>query len=380
MKIRYASAFLLFAFAWLSIQAQDHRIKFNETTHNFGTLKKGAPAEFEFEFTNISEAPVKLTRVKASCGCTTPKWSREEIKPGATGTIKVKYNSNRIGPFNKSVRVEYDSLPTPLVLFIKGKVEQEATAKPEEKGSSNINYGIPRGDLAFEKMIHNVKELSSDKEAVFEFRFKNVSNRVVNLQDKLEADEEFVLEPTHKLLKPGQESSLKVVLSGKKMKDLNRANGYFSKRVAFFTDEQTNAKKQMTVNGNFKVVYSEEEKAASPKMVFEQVSVNGGQIIEGEKFVYDYKFKNEGKADLIISQAKASCGCTATKPDRDRIAPGESGYIRATFNSTGRPGKQSKSVTVRSNDVENPTTILRFSVEVVKDPFHAGSMMGGSRE
>ena len=81
--------------------------------------------------------------------------------------------------------------------------------------------------------------------------------------------------------------------------------------------------KLLSVNGNFQKVFSEEEKANSPRIEFETLSVNGGQIIEGEKFEYDFKFKNSGKSDLIIESAKASCGCTATAPSDKVIKGGE---------------------------------------------------------
>ncbi|MEL7342697.1 MAG: DUF1573 domain-containing protein, partial [Bacteroidota bacterium] len=96
---------------------QDTKIKFEKTTHNFGTLEKGAKCEYTFQFTNVSENPIKLGRVKASCGCTTPSYTKDEVAPGATGTINVKYNSQRVGPFNKTVTVTYDSVERPIVLY-----------------------------------------------------------------------------------------------------------------------------------------------------------------------------------------------------------------------------------------------------------------------
>lgn len=395
MKLKIVTVFCLLAFVSLGLYAQEpHAIEFTETTHDFGTEEQGTKTQNTFVFKNVSDKPVTLTNVKASCGCTTPKWTREEVKPGESGEIQVTYNSNRIGPFNKSVRVSYNERPDPVMLYIKGKINAKPNANApggtaDAKNNTPkvvappkpaINYGVPRGALAFEKMIENVKSMTSDETKQVEFRYKNSSAKPVTiLMEKTEADPEVTFVPTRKILQPGEESTLSVTISGAKMKDQNAPDGYFSKRIVFFTDEATENRKQLSVNGTYKRIYTEAEKAASPKIEFETTSVNGGKIIEGEKFIYDFKFKNTGKGPLVISSAKASCGCTATKPPKESIAPGESESITATFNSKGRIGKQSKSITVKSNDTNNSTVVLKFTVEVVKDPFHAGSMMGGSK-
>ena len=381
-RLTYLAICLLLTIGFSGLYAQEHDIDFGEKTHNFGDIKKGSKAEHVFKFKNTSDHAVKLTNVKASCGCTTPNWTREEVAPGKEGEIKVSYNTNRIGPFNKSVTVQYENGPAPLILYIKGKVDQPegqnpVVSTPPKKPA--INYNIPRGGLSFEKMIENLREINSEETRELKFKYRNTSAKVINIIDKTEADAEFTLKPDHKTLQPGQESLVTVLVDGKKMKELDRKDGYFSKRIAFFTDEEgANAKKQVTINGNYKRVFSEAEKSSSPRIEFMETSIDGGKVIEGEKFVYDFKFTNTGKSPLKINQAKASCGCTATKPPQESIAPGETGVITATFNSKGRPGRQSKTITVRSNDIENSTVVLRFTVEVVKDPFHAGGMMGGS--
>ncbi|MEM0999071.1 MAG: DUF1573 domain-containing protein [Bacteroidota bacterium] len=384
MKRKIVSLLTLLVFAGLNAFAQNpHLIEFNETTHDFGTVEQGDKTQVTFTFTNISDQPVKLANVKASCGCTTPKWTREEVKPGDKGEINVTYNSNRVGAFNKSVRVNYNDRTDPVMVYIKGKVNAKPGAQPPAIAKPikpAINYGIPRGAVAFEKNIENVQTLTSDETRDIEFRYKNTSSQPVRiLGDKTELQPGMTFQPKDAVLQPGQESTAKITLAGSALKKNNQGDGYFSKTIAFWTDEAEGARKQLSINGIFKRVFSAEEKSNSPKIDFVTTSVDGGKVIEGEKFVYDFTFTNNGKAPLKISSAKASCGCTATTPPVEAIQPGESAAITATFNSKGRVGKQSKSITVKSNDIENSTVVLKFSVEVVKDPFHAGGMMGGSR-
>ena len=80
--------------------------KFEKEVHDFGNVKEGTQAEYVFKFTNIGKEPLVITNVQASCGCTTPKWTKEPVKPGETGQVTAIYNSKgRPGNFNKAVTI-----------------------------------------------------------------------------------------------------------------------------------------------------------------------------------------------------------------------------------------------------------------------------------
>ncbi len=107
-------------------------LKFNKETHDFGKLTEGPLATYNFEVTNTGTAPVVITSAQASCGCTTPEWSKDPIMPGGKSVIKVGYNtSGRPGPFNKTITVMSNAENATTILTIKGDV----TAKPAAKGS-----------------------------------------------------------------------------------------------------------------------------------------------------------------------------------------------------------------------------------------------------
>ena len=98
-------------------------LKFTETMHDFGNIKDGTLAAYEFIFTNTGKVPLVLSNVQPSCGCTTPIWSREPIAPGAQGKIKAVYNSyNRPGTFQKYITVKSNAVPAEVDLTIKGVV------------------------------------------------------------------------------------------------------------------------------------------------------------------------------------------------------------------------------------------------------------------
>jgi hypothetical protein len=105
-----------------------------ETTHNFGRIPQGRPAVYTFEITNTGKEPLRLDNVQASCGCTTPEWSKEPIPPGSPANIKVGYNAYAEGQFNKSVTIFYHGNQTKL-LTISGEVYKSPASSAPENAS-----------------------------------------------------------------------------------------------------------------------------------------------------------------------------------------------------------------------------------------------------
>ncbi len=87
----------------------------------------------------------------------------------------------------------------------------------------------------------------------------------------------------------------------------------------------------------------------APVMTFEKTEHDFGSITQGENVTHIFKFKNTGKSDLLISDAKGSCGCTVPEYPKTPIKPGESGEMKVTFSSAGRNGLQSKTVDITAN-------------------------------
>jgi hypothetical protein len=96
--------------------------KFENQTFDFGKIKQGEPVTHEFKFTNSGSAPMIITNVTASCGCTTPDWTKDIIPPGGKGFVRATYNAASPGAFNKSVTVTANVENGFVQLFIKGEV------------------------------------------------------------------------------------------------------------------------------------------------------------------------------------------------------------------------------------------------------------------
>ena len=97
-------------------------IVFENTRYDYGEILVGSPGRCEFKFRNKGRLPLVLTNVQASCGCTVPQWSKEPIRAGKTGVIKIQYNTRIPGTFLKTITVSSTAKNSMVVLSIRGKV------------------------------------------------------------------------------------------------------------------------------------------------------------------------------------------------------------------------------------------------------------------
>lgn len=121
MKLFFSALVLLVGFSTLSF-AQKGVLKFKEETHKFGKVPQGTPVTHEFVFTNTGSDPVVISNVTASCGCTTPDWTREPVMPGKTGFVKATFNAASVAPFNKPVTVFSNTEGGTISLTLNGEV------------------------------------------------------------------------------------------------------------------------------------------------------------------------------------------------------------------------------------------------------------------
>jgi hypothetical protein len=143
---------LFFAFAFLFVASFANAqgvIKFKTESHDFGKVEEGVQAAYTFEFTNTGTAPVVISNAQASCGCTTPDWTKEPVMPGKTGKVMASFNSQgRPGNFSKTVTVISNSETPQIVLSIKGEVNPKAVvaekaAEPAPAPAAAVTKTVP---------------------------------------------------------------------------------------------------------------------------------------------------------------------------------------------------------------------------------------------
>lgn len=124
MKKLLSIATALIAFISLSAMiVAVGEFKFEKETHDFGSIPFNKPASYEFSFSNTGDAPIIITEVAPSCGCSVADFSKTPVKPGDSGKIKVTYNAATKGPFTKSFTVKSNTKTPVKTLTVKGNVE-----------------------------------------------------------------------------------------------------------------------------------------------------------------------------------------------------------------------------------------------------------------
>ncbi len=117
------------------------KITVDKEVHDYGTIEQGANGVCVFTVTNTGNAPLIISTCKGSCGCTVPQCSKEPIAPGATTEISVKYDTKRVGPISKNVKINSNAVNEPVkVIRIKGKVNAKPTGgAPTSTGGPTVN-------------------------------------------------------------------------------------------------------------------------------------------------------------------------------------------------------------------------------------------------
>ncbi|MCU0429733.1 MAG: DUF1573 domain-containing protein [Cytophagaceae bacterium] len=162
------SSVLVSIFSFSSL-AQSESFQFIEDKHDFGMVEEGINALWEFKFKNVGTDTITLQQsdVRASCGCTTPSWTKEAIPPGGMGSVSAQFNSaGRPGVFNKNVTVSYKGGVVKM-LTIKGVVIKPDTAKvtEAEKKKSPIFWA--------EKTSHHFGKVERGQKVVTRITVKN---------------------------------------------------------------------------------------------------------------------------------------------------------------------------------------------------------------
>ena len=100
--------------------------EFETETIDYGTIEQNTDGNRIFTFKNVGNAPIIISKVKASCGCTVPTKPNQPIMPGETGEISVKYATNRLGAFSKTITVSSNANEVKKMIRVKGKVVKPA--------------------------------------------------------------------------------------------------------------------------------------------------------------------------------------------------------------------------------------------------------------
>ena len=334
-------------------------LKFSDTRHDFGVFREEAGRQtFDFIITNTGNQPLVIQKVTASCGCTTPEWTRMPIPPGSTGKVTAIYDpAGRPGAFNKTLTVYSNTKPGTTTLTIKGEVT------PREKTVEEL-LTFPVGGVRFESSylaFTNVKKTEMKNK---DMQIINTSATTVKVEfDGLPSHLKLKAEP--ETLKPGQKGRITGTYDATK----NPGWGNVSDIVKIKLNGIPQDKIYFVVSANLVEDFSslsKEDMADAPVFKLASTTSDLGKINGSSQYDVEFKFTNEGKRDLIIRHIRATCGCTAVQQGNQGVGikSGESSSIKAVFNSGGYKGPITKVIYVYTNDPKNSEVVLILNADV----------------
>ncbi len=354
MKKRIFSSVLMLLLTISFVSFAQQKIataSFVTDNHDFGKINEAdGPATYQFTFTNTGGEPLILSDVKASCGCTTPSWSKEPVLPGAKGFINVTYNpQGRPGRFDKTITVTSNTDPPTQQLKISGEVIPKAPSVEDQYPNNIGGLRLKSNQIAMNNINPGMK--STKTMDVF-----NSTDQPMSVAF-YEVPKHISIKITPEEIPSKGKAAIEVIYDASMKNDW----GIMFDRVKMKLNDKENGSYQITVSANIQEDFSqltEEQKKNAPKIEFDNVTFNFDTIKSGDKADHVYTFKNTGKSDLIIRKVTPSCGCTVANLDNKVIKPGDSGNISANFNSAGKNGNTSKTITVISNDPTNARAVL----------------------
>lgn len=335
-------------------------IKFNETTFDYGKFKEEAgPQTHSFEFVNTGTSDLLVSRVVASCGCTTPEWTKAPVKPGEKGFVKVTYDpANRPNKFKKTATVYTNANPAVSVLVIEGDVIAREPTLDEL-------YRWPvgaAGEIRFTSNHLAFTDVNKGEKKIRVMELINTSDRPIKVGfDRV--PEHLALKVKPETLKPGEKGIVEGTYDGSKKDDW----GYVNDLVRVIINDEVQNNVYMVLSANIVEDFSsltKEQLENAPAAKFETTVVDFGEMNQNDKRDVKFKFTNTGKSDLIIRKVRSSCGCTTVTPPNTVIKPGESSSIDAVFNSGLYKGKQTKVINVVTNDPKTSQVVLTVTGNV----------------
>ena len=353
---------LLFGVAANS-QLSETKMQVSASEHDFGTFKEEAGRQtFDFILTNTGTNPLVIQNVVASCGCTTPEWTRQPIPVGGNGKVTAIYDpKNYPGKFSKTLSVYTNTKPQVVVLVIKGEVI------PHEKTVEEL-FTFNVGGIRFESNHLAFTNVKKTEKKIRVMQLINTSAAPIKVEfDGLPAH--LALKAKPETLKPGQKGIVEGTYDAAK----NPGWGYVNDMVKVKLNGVTEGNVYYVTSANLVEDFSslsKEDIANAPVFKIESTTVDLGKIKGSTQNEVEFKFANEGKNDLIIRHIRSTCGCTAVQQGNQGIGikQGESSSIKAIFASGSYVGKVTKAIYVYTNDPKNSEVVLMLNADVEQPP------------
>lgn len=329
------------------------QVEFIKNSHEFGKIKElDGPVEVEYKFVNKGQEPIILSGVRASCGCTSTGYTKDPIAQGDTGYVKASFNpSNRPGHFTKSVTVTTNSTPSTYTLTFKGFVIAKQNTLEQE-------FPFKVGSLRFSGSKIDLGKFTTNGPDTRIIKIYNDGITNISFPKNPDVPSHLSVDMPESIL-PGQTGEVKITYNPQKKNDF----GPVEDKISIYTSELESAKKDIVLSAvilDYFPAMPEAELAKLQKLELTESLVDFGIIKKGTTSVKEIEIRNVGKMDLIIRKMLVNSNYIKVDLDKRSIKPGGKAKIKVTYNSLGQVGKDSKQITLYTNDPKNPQ--LEFTV------------------
>lgn len=325
---------------------------FKSKTHDFGEVVEFAGnVEYEFTFTNLANRSMRILNVQASCGCTTPGWTKELIAASGTGFIKVNFDpKGKPGYFNKTLTVTTDVEKNPIILTIKGNVVDKKSGADELK--------VVLGNLRLKSNSFTIGKVFVNKPAIMqEYKIQNAGHEALTIKRAITPS--HITIPVPVTLQAGETGLLNLNYDAK---ILNRF-GFIADKIELITTDVDSVKviSVYATAEEFFPTLSAAEIIKAPVLVVTNYALDFGRVKSGNKSELTVSLHNRGKQTLTIREVQPNCTCVTTSLDKNTLQPGEAGTLKIILDTKGRAGTQNKSLTIYSTDPRNPVQRVTLS-------------------
>ncbi len=340
--------------------AQQPVITFEKTEHDFGKINEAdGRVSTVFSFKNEGMAPLVLSNVRASCGCTTPTWTKEPIEPGQTGSITVTYNPNgRPGRFQKTVTITSNATEATTRVYIKGEVIPKQ-AKPVNK------YNVAVGDLSMKGLVLDLGTVKKGENKSGDLEYTNLTKEDHNVELATNAADNYVInQVTLPTVKPNEVGKFIFALESKATKLYGpvEVNAY----VVIDGKKVIDDAHKLTIKANIVEDFSamtQEQKLQAP-IIETQNEFNAGKVAAGKVHKYVLPVKNIGVNPLEVRRAYCMDKALVCKTPK-AIKSGKKGAVTVEINAKAlKPGNYSREIIVITNDYQNPIKKIKLNFTV----------------
>jgi hypothetical protein len=337
-------------------------IQFDSKVHDFGQIyEDDKTATCTFTFKNAGDSPLIIHRAVASCGCTTPEFTKEPLPPGAAGTVKVTYNTvGRPNAFHKTITIYSNDPKAPtVILSIKG----------------NVIPSVSNPELSYPKNMGGLR-LNKTQLSILDARIGSIRTETINVvnTDSKEVKLSFRKVPVHirvvasnAILKPKESGTISVTYLSAEAKDYGRKEDVFY--LVLNNDVKGSEKNNINVSAYITEDFStlsDEQKQHAPAATISENRINFGKMGQKERKVQYFTLTNTGKSPLFIRKIVPEYDGLKIIPEKSVIPAGKTIKMKVDFNAATFKGNVVQRATIFTNDPKN--SIARIFVTAQVDP------------